>query len=310
MSLIKNYSLDDLLTFVAVVDSGSFSAASVVLVTRKSTVSKQISRLELALQTRLLNRTTRRLSMTEVGHEVYLHALRILEEADHVEMSVAKRQGEASGLLRISTSTVFGNLHLAGLLTEFNARYPEVRVELNLTDRFVNLAEEGYDVVLRMTKEVTLISAIARTVAKLHYVLVASPAYIARHGAPDSLESLAAHRCLTFNQSAAATNWDFSLGGETMSVKVNNAMSINSSESLRVCMLNGSGIALLPTFAVGPDIQSGLAVPLLTQYRPTGLVGDYLYAVYLENRFLAPKVRVFIDYLIEKIGEKPYWDHF
>lgn len=145
---------------------------------------------------------------------------------------------------------------------------------------------------------------------KLHYVLVASPAYIARNGAPVTLDSLSSHRCLTFNQSAPATNWDFSLNGDTISVKVNNALSINSSESLRVCMLNGSGIALLPTFAVGPDIQSGLAIPLLTQYRPTGLFGDHLYAMYLENRFLAPKVRVFIDYLIEKIGDKPYWDNF
>jgi DNA-binding transcriptional LysR family regulator len=225
-------------------------------------------------------------------------------------MKVARSQGEASGLLQISTSTVFGNMHLAGWLSEFNVRYPAVRVELNLSDRFVNLAEEGYDVVLRMTREVTLMSAIARPLAKLHYVVVASPAYLERNGAPATLEALSSHRCLTFNQSTPATNWDFFLNGETISVKVNNVLSINSSESLRICMLNGSGIALLPTFAVGPDIQSGLAVPLLTQYRPTGLVGDYLYAVYLENRFLAPKVRVFIDYLVEKIGEKPSWDNF
>jgi DNA-binding transcriptional LysR family regulator len=310
MSLIKNYSLDDLSTFVAVVDSGSFSAASILLGTRKAAVSKQISRLELALQTRLLNRTTRRLSMTEVGHEVYLHALRIAEEANHVEMKVARSHGAPGGLLKISTSTVFGNLHLAGLLTEFNTRYPEVRVVLTLNDRFVNLAEEGYDVVLRMTREVTLTSAVARPLAKLNYVLVASPAYIARNGTPLTLDSLTSHQCLTFNQSAASTNWDFVLGDETISVKVNNALSINSSESLRVCMLNGSGIALLPTFAVGPDIQSGQAISLLTQYRPIGLFGDYLYAMYLENRFLAPKVRVFIDYLIEKIGDKPYWDNF
>ena len=310
MSLIKKYSLDDLLTYVAVVDSGSFSAASIVLASRKSAVSKQVTRLELALQTRLLNRTTRNLSMTEVGQEVYRHALRILEEADQFEMKVAKNQGVPSGLLRISTSTVFGNLHLSGLLAEFQARYPEVTVVLNLTDHFVNLAEEGYDVVLRMAKELKLMSAIARPLVKLHYVVVASPAYVKRYGAPETLDALSKHRCLTFNQSTAATTWCFDLNGEAVSIKVNNALSINSSESLRICILNGCGIALLPTFAIGPDIKSGHAIPLLTQYRPTGLFGDYLYGVYLENRFLAPKVRVFIDYIIEKIGDKAYWDDF
>jgi DNA-binding transcriptional LysR family regulator len=231
---MKKYRLDDLLIYVAVVDSGSFSAASIVLASTKSAVSKQVTRLEQALHTRLLNRTTRNLSMTEVGQEVYLHALRILEEADQLEMKVARNQGVPSGLLRISTSTVFGNLHLSGLLAEFHARYPEVTVELNLTDRFVNLAEEGYDVVLRMSRELTLMSAIARTLTKVNYVVVASPAYVERHGAPETLESLSTHRCMTFNQSTAATTWSFDFNGEAVSVKVNNAMSINSSESLRV----------------------------------------------------------------------------
>ena len=310
MALIKQYSLDDLSTFVAVVDAGSFSVASKLLGTNKSAVSKQISRLELALQTRLLNRSTRRLSMTEVGHEVYLHALRIVEEANNVEMKVANSQEKPTGLLRISTSTVFGNLHIAGLMSEFMERYPDVRVILNLNDRYVNLAEDGFDVVLRMTRDVNLMSAIARPLAKLQYALVASPSYIARYGAPATLDSLPSHRFLTLGQSTSATNLDFLLNDKPVSIKVNSVAAINSSESLRICMLNGSGIALLPTFVVGRDIQSGQAIPLLPEYRPVGLFGDYLYAVYLENRFLTMKVRVFIDYLIEKLGEKPYWDDY
>jgi DNA-binding transcriptional LysR family regulator len=310
MSPIKRYSLDDLSTFVAVVDAGSFSAAANSLGTNKSAVSKQISRLELALQTRLLNRSTRRLSMTEVGQEAYLHALRIVEEASHVEMKVAKSQGKPTGLLRISTSTVFGNVHVAGMLSEFMERYPEVQVVLNVNDRYVNLAEDGFDVVLRMTKEVNLMSAIARPLARLRYALVASPSYLARYGAPATLDALSSHRCLTLNQRTTATQWDFFLDHKPVSIKVNSVLAINSSESLRICMLNGSGIALLPTFAVGRDIQSGHAVALLSEYQPAGFLGDYVYAMYLENRFLTPKVRVFIDYLIEKIGEKPYWDDY
>lgn len=310
MSLIKKYSLDDLVTYVAVVDTGSFSAASIALESRKPAVSKQIARLELALQTRLLNRTTRHLSMTEVGQEVYQHALRMLEETAQLELKVARNLGEPSGLLRISTSTVFGNLHLAGLLAGFNARYPEVTVELHLTDRFVSLAEEGYDVVLRMSREMPLMTAIARPLTRLHYAVVASPGYVERFGAPETLEDLAAHRCITFNQSVSATTWQFGFQGATTSIKVKNTLSINSSESLRVCMLNGCGIALLPTFAVGPDIKRGNALALLTAYQPVGMFGDYLHALYLENRFLAPKVRVFIDYIIEQIGPHAYWDDF
>ncbi|WP_332877137.1 LysR family transcriptional regulator [Massilia sp. S19_KUP03_FR1] len=310
MSLIKKYSLDDLVTYVAVVDTGSFSAASIALASRKPAVSKQIARLELALQTRLLNRTTRHLSMTEVGQEVYRHALRMLEETAELELKVARNLGAPSGLLRISTSTVFGNLHLAGLLAGFQARYPEVMVELHLTDRFVSLADEGYDVVLRMSREMPLMTAIARPLARLHYAVVASPGYVERFGAPETLEQLAGHRCITFNQTGAAATWHFGFQGATTSIKVKNTLSINSSESLRVCMLNGCGIALLPTFAVGPDIKRGHALALLTAYQPVGMFGDYLHALYLENRYLAPKVRVFIDYIIEQIGPRAYWDDF
>lgn len=310
MRLIKKYSLDDLVTYVAVVETGSFSAASIALASRTPAVSKQIARLELALQTRLLNRTTRHLSMTEVGQEVYRHALRLLEETDQLEGKVARNLGAPSGLLRISTSTVFGNLHLSGLLAGFHARYPDVTVELHLTDRFVSLAEEGYDVVLRMSRESALMTAVARPLARLHYAVVASPGYVERFGAPATPADLAAHRCITFNQSAPATTWQFDSDAGTTSVKVKNTLSINSSESLRVCMLDGCGIALLPTFAVGADIKRGHAIPLLTRYRPVGMFGDYLHALYLENRYLAPKVRAFIDYIVERIGPHAYWDDF
>jgi DNA-binding transcriptional LysR family regulator len=141
-------------------------------------------------------------------------------------------------------------------------------------------------------------------------VLAASPGYLRRHGFPDSLESLKEHRCLTLRPGGKAEVWEFKHAGKEVSIKVNSALAINSSESLRACVLNGGGIAILPTYSIGPDIKAGKAVPLLPDLQPAGVFGTHLYAVYLKNRFLTPKVRVFIDFLIEKIGEKPYWDDY
>lgn len=310
MDTIKNYGLNELAAFVAVVDAGSFSGAAKGLGVNKAAVSKQIARLETSLNARLLNRSTRRLSVTEIGQEVYWHATRIAEETQIIESTIAGRQLKPAGVLRVSTSTVFGNLHIAGMLPEFMARYPEVRVVLNLNDNYVDIAEERLDVVLRLTSELNLLSVVARRLAELRYVLAASPEYLRRHGCPDSLEALKAHRCMTLRPGGNAERWTFMHAGKEVSIKVNSVLAINSSESLRACVLNGGGIAVLPTYTIGPDIKAGKAVSLLPDSPPTGVFGTHLYAVYLENRFLTPKVRVFIDFLMEKIGEKPYWDDF
>lgn len=310
MDTIKHFNLNELATFVAVADAGSFSSAAIAMGIKKAAVSKQIARLEADLNTRLLHRSTRRLSLTEVGQEVYWRASRIVEEAGEIAMTVAGRQLKPVGALRVSTSTVFGNLHLAGLLPEFMDRYPEVQVLVNLNDRYVDLVEEGLDVVLRLTSQLNLQTAVARPIAALRYVLVACPAYLERHGTPDSLEALPTHRCMALRSSGASLTWEFVRDGKPLAVKVPCALTVNSSESLHAAMLSGGGIAILPSFVVGPDLRDGRAVRLLPDYTPAALFGSHLYAVYLENRFLAPKVRVFIDYLIEKIGENPYWDDY
>jgi len=311
MTKLNNIDFNDTIAFVRVVESGSFSGAARIIGTTKSNVSKQISRLEVALKSKLLHRSTRQVSVTEVGQEVYRHSVRILEESKAIQSITEGMQSRPSGLLRISTSMAFGTMHLAHLLPEFSRLYPDIRITLSLNDRYVELVEEGFDVVLRLTSTLKMLSVVARPIAPLNYVLVASPEYLKRNGIPQNIESLAeGHQCLTFGESNSSIVWNFIVDGGQASIKVNSVLSINSSASLRIAMLKGAGIALLPTFAVGADIKQGDAIIVLPEIKAIGSFGNTLYAVYLENRFLPPKVRVFIDFLIERIGSTPYWDAF
>jgi DNA-binding transcriptional LysR family regulator len=310
MELLQGRDLPDIWMFVRVVEAGSFSEAARRMGTTKANASKAVARLEKTLATRLLNRSTRKLSLTEAGRAIFQHALQMSEQAQAIEALAAGMQAGPGGTLRVSASMAFGNAQLAGLLPDFLARYPDIRVVLTMTDRYVDLVEEGIDVALRFASRIDMQSAVARPVAPLNYVLVAAPAYLAQHGVPAAIEDLPAHRCLTFGTTGAPAVWEFDVGGDSVKVTVNGVMSANSSPSLRLAMLRGGGIALLPAFIVGEDIRRGEAVRLLPQATPVGAFGDRIYAVYLENRFLPPKVRVFIDYLVERIGERPYWEVF
>jgi DNA-binding transcriptional LysR family regulator len=299
----------DLWAFVRIVDTGSFSEAARQLGTTKANISKQLTRLERALQTRLLNRSTRRLGTTDAGVEIYRHAVRMIDEGRAIEAAIAGMQNGPAGTLRVTTSMAFGNTQLARLLPGFMERYPEVNVVLHLSDRVVDLVEEGMDVALRLTPQVTLNSAVARPVGRLRHVLVASTAYLARHGRPQSIAALQEHRCLAFGESRTGA-WNFLVDGAKQQLRFESALTANSSQSLRMAMLGGVGIALLPTYIVGADIAGGAAEQLLPDCAPLGPFGDQLFAVYMENRFLPQKVRVFIDYLLETVGETPDWDDF
>lgn len=310
MSEIKPRDFSDIWAFVKVVESGTFSEAARQMGSTKANVSKQIARLERSLKTRLLNRSTRRISLSEAGLEIYQHALRITDEAKAIEAKIAGLQKGPSGTLRVSTSMALGNTQIAELLSEFTERYPDVRVVLNLTDRFVDLVEEGFDVALRLAPKINMMSAVARPIAPLKYVLVAAPSYVQRFGAPSDIDAINLHRCLTFGESGAASTWSFDQDGTTVQIKVDSALAVNSSQALRTIVLSGGGIALLPTFVIGDDIRAGRAVHILPAVKPVGMFGTHLYAVYLQNKFLPQKVRVFIDFLIEKMGERPPWDTF
>ncbi len=308
--------LEDLHAFARVVDARSFSAAARVLGTTKSAISKQVVRLETQLGSKLLHRTTRSVSPTAEGRGVYERALRLLDDAqalaDEVEGGQAPR-----GVLRLSTSTAFGNLQFTALMGEFCARFSQLQVVLGLNDRYVDLAEEGFDVVLRLTSR-PADGLVARRLAAIRYAVCASPAYLAAHGRPKTVEALAEHRCLLFGYLQAPDRWQFrhAAKGEEKSVQVRGALrfesglTVNSSESLRVAALAGMGIAVLPTYAIGEDLRAGRLKALLPGWQPLGgnAEADTLYAVYLPSRQPSPKVRALIDFMLEKMGEVPPWD--
>lgn len=308
--------LEDLQAFARVVDARGFSGAARLLGTTKSAVSKQVGRLEAQLGARLLQRTTRSVSPTPEGRGVYERALRLLEEAKALEDELAGRQDEPHGVLRLSTSTAFGNLQFTSLMGEFCARHPRLQVVLGLNDRYVDLAEEGFDLVLRLTGRPSP-GLVARQLATIRYVLCAAPAYLAQHGEPGTVADLAGHRCLRFGYLQAPERWRFhhaQQGEQEVEVRgalrFESGLTVNSSESLRIAALAGMGLAVLPTYAIGRDLRDGRLQALLPHWQPVGGTADAhtLYAVYLPHRQPSPKVRALIDFMLEKLGDTPPWD--
>jgi DNA-binding transcriptional LysR family regulator len=308
--------LEDLQAFARVVDARGFSGAARLLGTTKSAVSKQVVRLEDQLGTRLLHRTTRSVSPTAEGRVVYERALRLLDESLAMETELAGRRDEPRGVLRLSVSTAFGNLQFTALLAEFCARHPQLDIVLGLNDRYVDLAEEGFDVVLRLTQRPSD-GLVARRLAAIRFVLCAAPAYLETHGEPQTVVDIAGHRCLRFGYLHSPDRWRFRHAdhGEAEvetrgAVRFESGLTANSSESLRVAALAGLGLAVLPTYAVGADLRTGRLKTVLPDWQPIGGLADAdtLYAVYLPSRHPAPKVRALIDFMLEKIGEVPPWD--
>lgn len=299
--------VDDLEVFVRVTDAKSLSGAAKSLGLSKSAVSKQLARLEAALGARLLNRTTRRLSLTEAGATAYQHGLRIAEEITALKAGLAGLHERPSGLLRVSAPVAFGNLHLSGMLPEFQRRFPGVDVVLSLNDRYVDIADEGFDVVVRLTSQ-PADNVVARALARVRYVLCAAPAYLQLHSTPYSPPALAEHNCLVFGSSPGSKAWTFALGEHIQDIEVRGHLVMNSSEALRAAALDAGGIALLPTYAVSDDLRKGSLVRLLSEFEISGVLGSHIYAVYLPNRYLMPKVRVFIDFLVEALSAPPPWD--
>jgi DNA-binding transcriptional LysR family regulator len=239
-----------------------------------------------------------------------------LEESLALETELAGHRDEARGVLRLSTSTAFGNLQFTGLMAEFCARHPRLEVVLGLNDRYVDLAEEGFDVVLRLTAKPSE-GLVARRLAAIRFVLCAAPGYLQAQGEPQAVADIAGHRCLRFGYLQSPDRWRFRHAelGETEvetrgALRFESGLTANSSESLRVAALAGLGLAVLPTYAIGSDLRAGRLRAVLPGWQPVGGLADAdtLYAVYLPNRHPAPKVRALIDFMLEKMGDVPPWD--
>ena len=293
--------------FARVAEAKNFSEAARRLGLSKSVVSKQVARLERSLGARLINRTTRRLSLTEAGTAFYEHCARLVAEAEAAELAVTRLSVTPRGVLRASSPAAFGHLHLAPAIPEFLHRFPEMAVELVMNDRMVDLAEEGFDIAIRLTEEPAP-NLVARKIAPVRWVVCATPDYLRRHGKPKAPAELVKHNCLYYSYQGSGDLWRFSGPRGDVSVSVSGNFRVNNSEAVREAALGHLGIALLPTFAAGQELQAGRLVPLLTDYGPLGAIGKNVYCVYLSNRQVSPKLRAFVDFFADRFGPEPYWD--
>jgi DNA-binding transcriptional LysR family regulator len=290
--------------FARVVEASSFSAAARRLGLSKAAVSKHVARLERRLGARLLNRTTRRLSLTEAGQAFYAHCARVVSEAEAAELAVSQLRSEARGLLKLATSVAFGTLHIAPGIADFLREFPQVSVQMTMDDAVVDLAKDGYDLAVRMSSNPSP-NLIARPIAPVRWVVCAAPAYLEHHGTPRTPLDLARHNCLFFSHLEHDTDWRFSSAAGETKVRISGNFSVHSSLALREAVLQGLGIGRLPTFVIGRDTEAGALNVLLQDYETLG--GRFFYAVYLPTRHAAPKVRAFVDFFTRRFAE-PYWD--
>src|SRR5689334_18856347 len=242
--------------FARVAEAKSFSEAARRLGLSKSMVSKEVTKLEKSLGARLLNRTTRSLSLTEIGAAFYEHCARVVQEVEEAELVVGRLHGEPRGVLKLTTPVAFGTLHIAPALPAFLAQYPDVSIDLTISDRFFDLAEEGYDLSLRIARELPP-NVVARPLAPINRVVCATPAYFVKNGIPSSPADLAQHNCLVYTHANPDSLWRFRSAGSDVIVPVRGNLTLNDDEALWQAVLGGLGISLLPTFIVGKDLQAG-----------------------------------------------------
>jgi DNA-binding transcriptional LysR family regulator len=294
--------LAEMRVFVRAVERGSFAAAADDLGLTPSAISKLIGRLEARLGVRLLNRTTRKLALTGEG-ETYFHSGRqLIESVDNLEQEVAASAGHPRGLLRIHTQVSFGVRHLAPALIEFQRRYPDVRIDMSLTDRMVDVLAEQIDVAVRVgpLRDSTLMS---RKITEVERVICASPKYLEKFGVPKTPDDLAKHRCIVF--SAGRPRWPFKAdNGEVKPVQISSTFASDSLDCVLQLALQGAGIARLVDFMVGEPIRAGKLVPLLVdQHHPQRTPA---FAVFPPGTQKIPKVRVFLDFMLERFGNDPW----
>ena len=296
--------LNDMLLFARVVEARGFSEAARRMRSSKSRVSKAVARLEQSLGARLLNRSTRGLSTTEIGAAFYEHCARIADEAVQAAELASRLQSEPRGTLRISAPVAFGRLHVAPALAEYLVRHAGLSVDLTVTDRLVDLVEEGHDVAIRIAREPSL-HLVARELAPVRRVICATPAYFRHHGVPATPHELQAHNCLHRTLFGAQAEWRLHGPQGEAAVRIKGSLRIDDDDTLAQAALSGLGIALLPTFIIGGDLQAGRLQAVLGDYVP---LERRVYAVHLPNRHLPAKVRAFVELLRERFGPVPYWD--
>ncbi|WP_315838117.1 LysR family transcriptional regulator [Bradyrhizobium prioriisuperbiae] len=290
--------LEGLRAFVKVVELGSFSEAGRTLRLSRSVVSKYIGELEHQLGVQLLNRTTRHVSATENGQAYFERVIGVLSDLDAADQAVTDLQATPRGLLRVNAPMSFGTLQLGPAIADFMALYPELRIQLTLSDEQVDPVQDGLDVTLRIA-ELEASSLIARKIMPIDRVICASPDYLQSHGVPKHPAELRDHTCLTYGYLSTGNQWKLSGRDGDHWIQPSWTLCVNNAEVLRDAAIKGRGIALLPTFIAGEALGQERLRTLLTNYHAPPLT---LYAIYPPTRHLALKVRLFIDFLVERFS--------
>ncbi len=291
-----------MLVFAEVVAIGSFTLAAQRLGLSKASVSREVTRLERRLGTQLLRRTTRSMSLTEIGEAFYAACQRVAEEVELAERSVGVLQAEPRGELRLAASVSFGQLQLAPRLPAFLARHPNLRVHMDLTDRMVDLVSERFDLAIRISDRLGDASLVQRRLCPIRFVVCAAPEYLKRRGTPREPAELERHNCL----GVGASPWQLMLPRE-QAARLRADLYVDNGDALRRIAGLGHGIVCLPTYLVGDDLRSGRLVRILPE--KLTLEGS-AFALYPQSRHASPKVRALIDYFAKELGPAPEWDRF
>ena len=292
--------------FIAVARTGSFTAAAEELGISRAMTSKYINHLENQLDIRLINRTTRQLNLTEVG-KAYLERINpILTELEETEQAVAQLHTKPRGILKIMSPPSFGSFHLARIFKDYKEKYPDVSIEMVLTDRNPDLFEEGMDLAFFLG-EMNDSSLIARKIATTRIVVCGAPGYLAQNGIPATPADLKHHNCLTLSQRTALSEWKFIIDGKPVSMNPTGNLRTNTADPLRIAAIKDCGLVQLPSYMVGLDIKSGRLRPVLEMYEPPKLP---IHIVYIHRRHLSAKVRTFVDFMSAIFQPVPYWDNW
>ncbi len=296
--------LDGLRTFVTIATLGNFARASEKLGISRAMASKRISDMEAELGVKLINRTTRSMSLTEAGRKMLSTAEAVFELLEGAESEFRSATATPRGTLRVNAPMSFGVRHLGKIIDAFLLQYPEIAIELTLDDRVVNIVEEGYDVAVRI-RRLEDSSLLARPLAPVRFVVCASPDYLERRGEPQRPGDLAAHDCLVYDYTARQGVWSFERHGEREDVRVRGRYQGNNGDVLAQAAIDGLGLFLAPTFIAHEALRSGALQPVLRDWRA---VEPALFAVMPPGRIDVLKVRAFVDFLVKSLGKQPYWD--
>ncbi|MEX2524005.1 MAG: LysR family transcriptional regulator [Gammaproteobacteria bacterium] len=298
--------LTSMRAFLRVARLGSFSAAAEEMGLSKAMISRHVSSLENQLDVQLINRTTRHLSLTEVGIAYRDRIREILNEIEETELAVSSLNAEPRGTLRLMAPTSFGAFHITRAMAEYRCLHPDVSFDLQLTERSPDIVEEGLDMAVRVGG-LEDSSLVARKLAEVRSVVCASPAYLQTHGVPRQPSDLRRHNCLVYTPRAPVYEWQFSDNGEAFTVSVNGNVRSNVGDALRVAAIEGVGLAQLPTYIVGLDIEAGRLTAVLEAFEGPARP---MYAVYQHRRHLSAKVRTFVDFLVDRYQPVPYWEQW